>query len=93
MDLSLDNSHFFISGITNLIKDQLWFGTIMQGAIGFNGKQFERIVDESMDFDSGKEFFHIRSMLQDSKGNLWIGNNGIGVILKKGDELIQLFKV
>jgi ligand-binding sensor domain-containing protein len=31
----------------------------------------------------------IRSILQDSKGNLWIGNNGIGVLLKNGNSVIN----
>lgn len=82
LDLSLDNGHFFISGTTDLIDGQIWFGTIMQGILGFDGKQFEHIHDGLMNFESPEEFFHVRSILSDSKGNLWIGNNGIGVLQK-----------
>lgn len=32
---------------------------------------------------------HVRSIFEDSKGNLWIGNNGIGVLLHDGDSTIN----
>jgi hypothetical protein len=32
------------------------------------------------------ENLHIRSVLADSKGRIWIGNNGIGVLLMKLDK-------
>ena len=32
---------------------------------------------------------HIRSMMEDRKGNLWIGNNGIGVFKYDGKEIIN----
>lgn len=92
LNLTQDNNHFFVSSITDLVNDQVWFGTLMQGAIGFDGGKFERIKNESMNFESEEEFLHIRSMLADSKGNLWIGNNGVGVILKKKDSVIHFSK-
>lgn len=33
------------------------------------------------------DLLHIRSVLADSKGRIWIGNNGIGILLKKGDTI------
>lgn len=38
------------------------------------------------------ELIHIRSVLADSKGRIWIGNNGIGVILIKGETLTHFSK-
>lgn len=35
------------------------------------------------------ELLHIRSVLADSKGRIWIGNNGIGVLLKDGETTIN----
>ena len=32
---------------------------------------------------------HIRSVLADSKGRIWIGNNGIGVLLLDGNSTIN----
>jgi ligand-binding sensor domain-containing protein len=46
-------------------------------------------------FDSEKlnlkknELLHIRSVLADSKGRIWIGNNGIGVLLKESETTIN----
>lgn len=94
LNLNQDHSRFFISSVTDMdvTNNQVWFGTLMQGAIGLNGKAFTKISDELFDFESSQEFLHIRSMLLDSKGNLWIGNNGIGVIVKKGHSLIHFSK-
>jgi ligand-binding sensor domain-containing protein len=38
------------------------------------------------------EFLHVRSVLEDSKGRLWIGNNGIGVLLNESDGIIKFSK-
>ncbi|MEM6965435.1 MAG: two-component regulator propeller domain-containing protein, partial [Bacteroidota bacterium] len=92
LNLKLHYSHFFVSSITKVVNNQIWFGTLTQGAVGFDGKKFERIVDESLNFESEEEFLHIRSMLLDTKGNLWIGNNGVGVILKKENTLYHFSK-
>lgn len=35
------------------------------------------------------ELLHIRSVLADSKGRIWIGNNGIGVLLMEGNSIIN----
>lgn len=32
---------------------------------------------------------HVRAIMEDSKGNLWIGNNGIGVLKYDGKETIN----
>lgn len=41
-------------------------------------------TQEKLKYTSG-----IRTILEDSKGNLWIGNNGIGVLLFRDDRLIN----
>ena len=59
------------------------------GVFGYDGKTFTIINDESLGLTSRKGFLHIRSILEDSKGNLWIGNNGIGVLRYDGDTTIN----
>lgn len=49
----------------------------------FDHKTFKFKVNERL---------HIRSVLADSKGRIWLGNNGIGVILKKGDAITHFSK-
>lgn len=78
-------------GVTSISKgksNMIWFGTYA-GVFGYNGKEFRIINDETLGLDIEVEPLHIRSILEDSKGRLWIGNNGIGVLLKEGDSVIN----
>ena len=76
----------------------VWFGTY--GAlIGYDGKQFKIFDNGSLGFNGTTEFLHIRSIMEDIKGNLWIGNNcggipigGNGVIKYDGKEFINFTK-
>lgn len=70
----------------------VWFGTY-GAAIGYNETYFEIINDERLDLNTQKEFLHIRSIFEDSKGNLWIGNNGIGVFKYDGENIIPFTKL
>lgn len=69
-------------------NNMLWIGTYA-GVFGYNGSDFTIINDETLGLDINTEPLHIRSLLEDSKGRLWIGNNGIGVLLKDGDTIIN----
>jgi len=66
----------------------IWFATYA-GVFGYNGSDFTIITDETLGYDRTVAPLHIRSILEDSKGRLWIGNNGIGVLLKEGDSIIN----
>jgi ligand-binding sensor domain-containing protein len=76
----------------------VWFGTY--GAlIGYDGKQFKIFNNYSLGFNSTTEYLHIRCLMEDSKGNLWIGNNcssntigGTGVLKYDGKEFIRFTK-
>ena len=83
-----------VYSLTSLSKgtnNMLWFGTFA-GVFGYNGNQFTVINDETLELTKVSDKLHVRSILEDSKGRLWIGNNGIGVILKKGDSIIHFSK-
>lgn len=78
-------------GVTSISKgknNMIWFGTYA-GIFGYNGKEFKIINDETLGLNIEVEPLHIRSIFEDSKGRLWIGNNGIGVLLKEGDSIIN----
>jgi len=47
------------------------------------------IFDEEKLKLKDNELLHIRSVLADSKGRVWIGNNGIGVLLMEGNSIIN----
>jgi ligand-binding sensor domain-containing protein len=75
----------------------VWFGAYSE-LIGHNGKEFIRFNNESVGLNGTTENLHIRSLMEDSKGNLWIGNNcgggrsGIGVIKYDGKNFIPFTK-
>jgi ligand-binding sensor domain-containing protein len=75
----------------------VWFGAYSE-LIGYNGKQLITYNNESVGLNGTTENLHIRSLMEDSKGNLWIGNNcgggksGIGVIKYDGKDFIQFTK-
>jgi ligand-binding sensor domain-containing protein len=86
---------------TNFVRSEngtVWFGTY--GAlIGYNGKQFKMFNNDSLGLNGTTEYLHIRSIMEDSNGNLWIGNNsggstigGIGVLKYDGKEFIPFTK-
>lgn len=74
----------FVKGKSNMF----WFGTY--GAVlGFDGSSFTTIDNKSLGLNKETGYLHIRSIYEDSKGNLWIGNNGIGVLHYDGDSTIN----
>jgi ligand-binding sensor domain-containing protein len=84
----------YYSVTTPLVKGEdnmVWFGTY-GAAIGYNGTDFKIINNESLGLSGDMGALHIRSLFYDSKGNLWIGNNGIGVIKYDGENTINFTK-
>ncbi|MEZ4804470.1 MAG: two-component regulator propeller domain-containing protein [Bacteroidia bacterium] len=79
---------YSVTGITKGRDGMLWIGTYA-GVFGYNGKQFTIINDETLGLTKGIGRVHVRSVFEDSKGSLWIGNNGIGVWMKDGDTIIN----
>jgi len=67
---------------------RIWFGAY-KALIGYNGSDFKIITDEYLGLNRENGSLHIRSFLEDSKGNLWIANNGSGVLKYDGKETIN----
>ena len=81
-----DNSY----GVTDISKDKdgiVWIGTYAM-LFNFDGNEInifnKRILELKDD-----EKLHIRSVLADSKERIWIGNNGIGVLLLQGNSTVN----
>lgn len=85
------NNLYAVTSLSTGKNNMLWIGTYA-GVFGYNGSDFTIINDETLGLDIETEPLHIRSILEDSKGRLWIGNNGIGVLLKEGDSIINFSK-
>lgn len=66
----------------------IWFGTY-GAAIGYGRKGFTVIDNEYLNLNEETGFLHIRSLFEDNKGNIWIGNNGIGVLLYDGENVVN----
>lgn len=80
-------------GLTDISKgkdNEIWIATYT-ALFNFDGKTIKRFDNKNLDLRDNDKL-HIRSVLADSKGRIWIGNNGIGVILKKGNSITHFSK-
>lgn len=86
--LDLDQESFSITGTVTGVcygkNDMLWMANY-GGVLGYNGESFTYINKRGVEY-------HVRSIFEDSKGKLWIGNNGIGVLLYDGNTTINFTK-
>jgi ligand-binding sensor domain-containing protein len=84
-----DGFNYYIS--TPFVKSKngaVWFGTY-GAVIGYNGSKFKILDNEYLGLNSKTGFLHIRSIIEDRKENLWIANNGIGVLKYDGKKIIN----
>ena len=80
-------------GVTDISKDRngtVWIATY-SALFNYDGNKTNLFDQKNMKLEDN-EVLHIRSVLTDSKGRIWIGNNGIGVIFKEGDSITQFSK-
>lgn len=83
---NVDNSF----GLTDVSKDKngtLWISTYA-ALFSYDGKSTTIFEHEKLKLKAN-ENLHIRSVLADSRGRIWIGNNGIGVLLMEHDKTIH----
>lgn len=73
-----------VTGISHGKRSIIWMANY-NGVIGYNGVTFTYINERRFKY-------HVRSLYEDSKGRLWIGNNGIGVLMYDGDTTINFSK-
>ncbi len=81
--------HYKCTGIANGKNGRIWFATY-GAVIGYDGRSFTFMNNQSGGFDGAAETdLHVRSIFEDSKGRLWIGNNGLGVLLHEVGKTIN----
>lgn len=83
-----NSADFGITGFSKSKNKGLWVA-YYSGVSYYDGKKMQLITDSTMHYDGKTKYVHVRSILEDSKGRLWIGNNGIGVLLKEKDAIIH----
>ncbi len=77
-------------GVTDISKNKdgkVWIATYT-ALFNFNGKMINVLDKKKLELKDNEEL-HIRSVLADSKGRIWVGNNGIGVLLMENDKTIN----
>ena len=85
-NINPDNTY----GVTGISKDtngKVWIATYA-ALFSYDGKTVNIFDGEKLNLKND-ELLHIRSVLADSKGRIWIGNNGIGVLLMDGNSIIN----
>ncbi len=82
-----DNTYSISTPFIKGKNGMLWLGSY-GSVIGYNGSDFKIIDNEYLGLKVGTGL-HVRSIMEDSKGNLWIGNNGIGVLKYDGQKTIN----
>ena len=79
-----DNS-YGVTDISEAKDGKVWIATYA-ALFNYDGKILNIFDHKNLKLKDN-ELLHIRSVLADSKGRIWIGNNGIGVLLKEGDTI------
>ncbi len=77
-------------GVTDISKGKdgsVWIATYA-ALFNYDGEVVNIFDNEKLNLKNN-ELLHIRSVLADSKGRIWIGNNGIGVLLMEGNSIIN----
>lgn len=64
----------------------LWISTY-SAIVGFDGESFTVLDDHTLGLTEASGFLHARCVFEDSRGRVWIGNNGIGVLLCEDGEV------
>lgn len=69
----------------------VWFGT-MEKVFGFKNGSFISLGREEMSRQNDSRQMGIRGVFADSKGNIWIADNGAGVFVYDGEKLVNFTK-
>jgi ligand-binding sensor domain-containing protein len=72
-------------------QNTVWLATFST-VFSYNGNLLPVLDDNSLNQIKPINRLHVRSIFEDSQGRLWIGNNGIGVLQKNGNTLINFSK-
>lgn len=75
-----DRNAFATTCIAKGKHGRVWFATY-EAVIGYDGKDFTYLDNAACGIEPNHGRLHVRAVFEDSKGRVWIGNNGIGVLL------------
>jgi len=81
------NKSYGVTGLSEDKEERIWIATY-SALFNFDSKEINLFDKNKLALKVG-DVLHIRSVLADSKGRVWIGNNGIGVLLMEDNKTIN----
>lgn len=81
------NTSYGVTGISKDKDGKVWIATYA-ALYSYDDKMVNIFDAEKLNLKDNEQL-HIRSVLADSKGRIWIGNNGIGILLMEGNSTIN----
>lgn len=81
------NNSYGVTGISKDKNGKVWIATYA-ALFSYDDKMVNIFDAEKLNLKDNEQL-HIRSVLADSKGRIWIGNNGIGVLLMEDNSIIN----
>ena len=86
------NDGYSVTGFAKGKGGRIWIATY-DAVFGFDGVSFTTIDGARMGLRAGEGVPHVRCVFEDSRGRVWIGNNGVGVVVVDGDATYGLTKL
>ena len=80
---------YSVTGFAKGKGGRIWIATY-NAVFGFDGVSFTTIDGARMGLREGEGMPHVRCVFEDSRGRVWIGNNGVGVVVVDGDATFGL---
>lgn len=74
---------YSLTGICRGKGGRVWLATY-EAVFGFDGRTLTMIDGDRMGLRKEEGAPHVRCVFEDSSGRLWIGNNGVGVVMVDG---------
>lgn len=78
------NAGYSVTAFAKGKGGRIWIATY-DAVFGFDGSSFTIIDGTRMGLRPGEGVPHVRGVFEDSHGRVWIGNNGVGVVVIDGD--------
>lgn len=83
------NTGYSVTGFAKGKGGRIWIATY-DAVFGFDGTAFTIIDGARMGLRPGEGVPHVRCVFEDSRGRVWIGNNGVGAVVVDGDSTAGL---
>ena len=78
-----DDDGYSLTGICRGKGGRVWLATY-EAVFGFDGRTLTTIDGDRMGLRKEEGVPHVRCVFEDSSGRLWIGNNGVGLVMVDG---------